>query len=207
MDEGHLAAEKRRISGRKVWSVCEDDLITWAKAWLDPEELEIANLAVNTSEQVSEQERTTANVHEQPRTVVNEHERTELNTSEQSEHTSPSPPLELYVEMLDRLQRAERRAVELEMQLRLSQRLLTENAESIVEREARARQAEEKERELRESLAKTEAEKCEEVERLSGELEMLKVQVSTPVKSGGFLSWLGFRRSKSAAATDQNRSA
>ncbi len=57
---------------------------------------------------------------------------------------APVPPVELYLELVDRLTRAERRAVELELALRQSQRLLAENAESIAEREARAREAEAK---------------------------------------------------------------
>ena len=55
-----------------------------------------------------------------------------------------SPPVELYLEMLDRLQRAERRAVELEIALQQSQRLLTENAESIVESATLLKEAEAK---------------------------------------------------------------
>ena len=52
----------------------------------------------------------------------------------------PSPPLGVYIELMDRLSRAERRSVELELALRQSQRLLTENAESISEKEALAAQ-------------------------------------------------------------------
>lgn len=95
--------------------------------------------------------------------------------------TASHPPVELYLALVDRLQRAERRTVELELALQQSQRLLCENAESITEREARAKQAESREQEL--ALENT---------RLS--VELVEAQ-----KPKGFLSWLGLRKKRTAS--------
>lgn len=96
--------------------------------------------------------------------------------------TPSHPPVELYLALVDRLQRAERRTVELELALQQSQRLLCENAESITEREARAKQAESREQEL-----------ATENARLS--VELVEAQ-----KPKGFLSWLGLRKKRTAGA-------
>jgi excisionase family DNA binding protein len=96
--------------------------------------------------------------------------------------TASNPPVELYLALVDRLQRAERRTVELELALQQSQRLLCENVESITEREARAKQAESREQEL-----------AVENARLSVELEEAQ-------KPKGFLSWLGLRKKRTAGA-------
>ncbi len=52
------------------------------------------------------------------------------------------PPIEVYALLVDRLTHSERRAVELEMQLRQHQNLLSENAESLREDRAKALTAE-----------------------------------------------------------------
>jgi excisionase family DNA binding protein len=108
------------------------------------------------------------------------------------------PPVELYLALVDRLQHAERRAVELELALRQSQRLLTENAESITEREARARQAEA----VAEEARRVEADLQAENTRLAAEL----AAVRRPERRQGFLGWLGFRRA-STSATDATKTA
>ena len=92
--------------------------------------------------------------------------------------TPPGPPVELYLALVDRLTRAERRAVELELQLRQSQRLLAENAESIAESAAKVREAEAK------------------VDQL--------VAVKPVQKRRGLLGWLGLRRSRSTSAAEES---
>ena len=91
--------------------------------------------------------------------------------------TPPGPPVELYLALVDRLTRAERRAVELELALQQSQRLLAENAESIAEREARAREAEAK------------------ADKLVATLEATKPARKQTWVTGA-LGWLGIRRSR-----------
>jgi DNA repair exonuclease SbcCD ATPase subunit len=108
--------------------------------------------------------------------------------------THAAPPLGVYEMMLDRLQRAERRAVELELTLRQQQRLLTENAESIIEKDARAVEA-------RAQLQAVEDAKQSEIERLSSELETTRRQLEEAQRpSGGFFSWLGLRKKRAAGA-------
>lgn len=106
------------------------------------------------------------------------------------ETPSPHPPVELYLALVDRLQRAERRTVELELALQQSQRLLCENAESIIEREARAKEAESREQEL-----------ATENARLSVALEASRQQFEEAQKPRGFLSWLGLRKKRSTPAS------
>lgn len=105
--------------------------------------------------------------------------------------THAAPSLGVYEMMLDRLQRAERRAVELELTLRQQQRLLTENAESIVEKEARAVEA-------RAQLQAVEDAKKSEIERLSSELEATRQQLEEAQRPSGFFSWLGLRKKRTA---------
>ena len=108
---------------------------------------------------------------------------------------SPPPPAEVYIALIDRLSRAERRSVELELQLQQSHRLLTENAESIVEKEVFALEA-------RAQLQAVEDAKQAEIERLSSELEATRRQLAEAQKpSGGFFSWLGLRKKRAAGAS------
>lgn len=216
MNDGHLSAEKRRISGRSVWTVDEDSLKAWARTFFDVAELEAMDEAMNKCEQSFEHDERSlvfADVREhsslneperdeRSRTQLNEHEPKAVNDAEQSSIVAKSPPFELYLEMLNRLQHAERRAVELEMQLRQSQRLLTENAESIIEREARAKEAEAKEAEAQKHLAEMEVLRQTEVARLATELDAVKTQHQVPIKRG-FLSWLGLRRTRSQTQSDE----
>lgn len=121
------------------------------------------------------------------------------------------PPVELYLALVDRLQRAERRTVELELTLRQSQRLLTENAESITEKEAQALEARaqlqalenakqlEIER-LASELEALEKSKQDEAASLSSELEAARRQLEEAQKPKGFLSWLGLRKKRTADA-------
>lgn len=103
----------------------------------------------------------TVNGHERSRTDVNrttfddatghEPSRTGANSTTQGDmkvhepsRTDVNPPTEVYSMMIDRIARAERRNVELEIILRQHQNLLTENAESLQEGRAEALQAEAK---------------------------------------------------------------
>jgi hypothetical protein len=124
------------------------------------------------------------------------------------------PPVELYLALVDRLQRAERRTVELELALRQSQRLLTENAESITEKEAKATEARaqlqalEDAKQLEVTRLATELETLEkskqvEAERLSSELETTRRQLAEAQKPSGFFSWLGFRKKRSSESMDK----
>jgi excisionase family DNA binding protein len=140
---------------------------------------------------------------------------------------TPSPPAEVYIALIDRLSRAERRSVELELQLRQSQRLLSENAESITEKEALAQAAraqlqavedakqaevtrlaaelaEIKEAQARENEAQLkaleEAQKAESA-RLQAELESTRQQLAEAQKPKGFLSWLGLRKTRTTPAS------
>lgn len=107
----------------------------------------------------------------------------------------PSPPAEVYIALIDRLSRAERRSVELELQLRQSQRLLTENAESITEKEALAREAQAQ-------LQVVEDAKQVEIERLAAELELTRSQlVEATQKSSGWFSWLGLRKKRTTTVS------
>lgn len=114
---------------------------------------------------------------------------------------SPALPAEVYIALIDRLTRAERRSVELELQLQQSRRLLTENAESIVEKEAFALEA-------RAQLQAVEDAKQNEISRLSSELEAARLQLEEAQKpSGGFFSWLGLRKKRTSpiAASDSSK--
>ncbi len=136
---------------------------------------------------------------------------------------STSPPAEVYIALIDRLSRAERRSVELELQLRQSQRLLSENAESITEKEALAKEAAAKlqageetrqaefahlsaqlvdaqtreiqAREAEAQLRAAEEEHRAENERLRAELESTRQQLTEASKKpSGLLAWLGLRK-------------
>ncbi len=150
---------------------------------------------VNYREQSFEHSRTTTNNREQrferSRIDASEHEQSRLNTNEQSSH----PPMELYLALVDRLQRAERRTVELELTLQQSQRLLCENAESITEREARAKQAEA----IVEQHQQREQELAAENARIAAELVATRLQLEDAQKPSGFFSWLGLRKKRTAS--------
>jgi hypothetical protein len=234
MNDGHLPAEKRRIGGRSTWTVLEEDLKKWAEEWLSGESDLLSDRQLqNNCEQIlnssersrtfmneaertrankAEHSRTTVNVHEQnsehPRTLVNDREHPRTNTSEQNSFLPSHPPVELYLALVDRLQRAERRTVELELTLQQSQRLLCENAESITEREARAKQAEavvaqhqQREQELAAQLQAVEEAKNLETQRLTAQLEATRQQLETAQKPSGLFSWLGLRKKRTTTVS------
>ena len=208
MSDGILKADKRRVGGRSVWSVLESDLSRWAEEFLDDSEISNPSFP-NVREQTDERPRTTANDHEHSpehsRTFASEHEQTEANEGEQSSN----PPVELYLALVDRLQRAERRTVELELTLRQSQRLLTENAESITEKDALFQQSQAKiEAIAKESEAKLKAvEEAREAEtaKLRVELETTRNQLLESQKPKGFLSWLGLRKKRTSDTSNSSK--
>lgn len=208
MSDGNLNVEKRRVAGRSVWTVLEVDLVRWAEEFLSEaretseadsadvheHEPEHSRTFANTRGQSFERSRTSTNDREQssehPRTTVNVREQQRMNTSEQTSEHPPQPPVELYLALVDRVQRAERRTVELELTLQQSQRLLCENAESITEREAQVKQvaAEAELHKQRENDLATEN------ARLAAELEATRHQLLEAQKPHGLLSWLGLRK-------------
>lgn len=194
MSDGHLSVEKRRVAGRSVWTVLKSDLAKWAEEFLSDTMAPFAADTASESGQSSEHSRATLNHHgqrfERTRTSLNDHEQSRQNTNELSTH----PPVELYLALVDRLQRAERRTVELELTLQQSQRLLCENAESITEREARARQAEA----IVEQHQQREQELAAENARIAAELEAARQQLEEAQKPSGFFSWLGLRKKRTA---------
>lgn len=119
--------------------------------------------------------------------------------------------MELYLALVDRLQRAERRTVELELTLRQSQRLLSENAESITEKEALRCEvqaqlaASEAVNQLEiaklnleiEALAQT---KAAEEARLSAELEETRHRLEEAQKPKGLFSWLSLRKKRTTSS-------
>ena len=208
MSDGILKADKRRVGGRSVWTVLEPDLSRWAEEFLDDSEISNPSFP-NVREQTGERPRTSANDHEHSpehsRTFASEHEQTEANEGEQSSN----PPVELYLALVDRLQRAERRTVELELTLRQSQRLLTENAESITEKDALFQQSQAKiEAIAKESEAKLKAvEEAREAEtaKLRVELETTRNQLLESQKPKGLLSWLGLRKKRASDTSHDSK--
>ena len=189
------------VSKKKIWKAVKDEELRAVKvrkgnAWrylIEPEDIEAYRQVMDDSkgwEVVSQDDGTVSETAPHQAQTEDNAGKWQRNTFET--HEKPTgPPVELYIEMLDRLQRAERRAIELEMQLRQSQRLLTEHAESVVEREARAQEAEAKE-----------AAQRVEVERLAHELTRVQEDRARPKPSGWF-SWLGLRRHHEGAEKKQ----
>lgn len=83
----------------------------------------------------------TANRRDQARTDTHDSS-PEFTKGREQSRTQVNPPAEVYLALVDRLTRAERRAVELELTLRQHQNLLTEHAESLQENRAEVLQAE-----------------------------------------------------------------
>ena len=119
-----------------------------------------------------------------------------------------SPPAEVYIALIDRLSRAERRTVELELTLRQSQRLLAENAESLTEKEALVKEANAKQDEIErlEILLRREEQSREaETAKLRAELESTRNQLLESQKPKGFLSWLGLRKKRTSDTSNSSK--
>ena len=212
------------------WWIQESDLLEWVENREKEAALSSASAAQQAPCSAQHGKRSSAEpVQSSAQQEFYEAEWNALKDRDREDKTPPlSPPAEVYIELIDRLSRSERRSIELEIQLRQSQRLLTENAESITEKEALAKEAQAKlqaaedakreemqilasELELRrESEAKfQEAEKMRsaEIERLNAELESTRQQLveATTKKPSGFFSWLGLRKRRTTT-TDSSTS-
>ena len=137
------AVKKKQGSKRAEYDVTEEALQSYQQEYLEPESETVTS--DDTSEAIRDDARrygdTTGVTHEDSQGII-------------------------YSLMLDRLTRAERRSIELELLLRQQQNLLTENAESVQEKIAEKMQAEVK------------AKKAEEQSKiLALEVESLKTQM------------------------------
>lgn len=190
------AADELRISKKRLWRAVKAGKVPAERVEIGGKwEYHVTAAAAEAYRSTLEMERDTAPM---DRTGGAHHQDTERDADRSTVSSAgmhAAPPLGVYEMMLDRLQRAERRAVELELTLRQQQRLLTENAESIVEKDALGVQA-------RAQLQAVEDAKHSEIERLSSELEATRRQLAEAQKpSGGFLSWLGLRKKRTAPAS------
>lgn len=187
------AADELQITKKRLWRAVKAGKVPAERVdiggkWeyhVTPEAVEVYRSTLATERDTEPMERTSGPHHQDT-------ERTAYRSTIPPAGTHPGPPVEVYAMMLDRLQRAERRAVELELTLQQQQRLLCENAESITEREARARQAEA----IAAERQQREQELAEEVARLQDAL----AATTKPQKRSGLLGWLGFRRADSSPA-------
>lgn len=200
--KGELKAEMGPGVRGPQWWIQEGDLMSW----LERRDEEPVTLRSSAAPQHDAAELSTAA----------QQARAELSSTKPEQGHVPSPPAEVYIALIDRLSRAERRSVELELQLRQSQRLLSENAESIVEKDALAREAQAqlqavedfKQQEIdrlaaelstaeqqRESQIKAIEESGKaEAQRLAAELATTRQQLLEAQKPQGLLSWLGLRK-------------
>ena len=251
--DGHLVAEEGKFKGQTALMVSQADLEAWAQEWMSPEELEVLkrleapdnhreapreHLEVPDKRLEVPQEylKVLEGIYEVPHGV---HEVFEgvyempQGTSKRSQCVldSESTLREDLVGALERshqeLRLVERRANELEFQLRQHQLLLTENSESLLEREALLKQATAKleateaesqtevqrlalelaAAQAKEALAQeakarienAEIAKTMELERLSAELESTRRQLMEAQKPKGLFSWLSLRKNRTAS--------
>jgi DNA repair exonuclease SbcCD ATPase subunit len=244
--EGHLPAEEGRFKGQKALTVSQPDLDEWAKAWLTPEELEASKKAFKHSQEPSEHLRDTLRCPQASRERLEAPERHFEVLGEPYEvleggfevprgvpRHSEATLREDLVAALERshqeIRLVERRAIELELQLRQHKMLLTENAESLQERDARVKEAEAKlqaiedakqaeldrltseleatrakEAQARENEAQLraaeEASKAE-ADRLQAELQTARHQLAeVSQKPSGLFSWLGLRKKRTSSS-------
>lgn len=224
--KGDLKAEMGPGVRGPQWWIKESDLYDWL------ENRDASAEHSTAAPQQQDAELSTAAKHAQHSSTVRSsaQQQAEWTVSEVQETPGPiAPPAEVYIALIDRLSRAERRSVELELQLRQSQHLLTENAESITEKEALAMEARakleavesDKQAELARMAAELETAKAKEVaareseaqlraseearklesERLQAELETTRQQLLEAQKPSGLFSWLGLRKKRSSPAT------
>lgn len=235
--DGHLAAEEGKVKGQTAFLVTPSDLESWAQEWLSPEELETAakhsEIPSKHPEAPPEHLEVPVRHLETPhgylKVFEGVYEAPEGASSRSEAVWGDSSLREDLVGALERshqeLRQVERRAIELELQLRQHKMLLTENAESLLEREALVKEAEAKlqaaetdrqteiERlatELRQTqqreaeLKASEEARRTEAQRLSAELEATRHQLLEAQKPRGLFSWLGLRKQRTApASTDK----
>lgn len=241
--DGHLPAEEGKFKGQTALTVTEAHLEEWAKTWLTSEELELAR---GTSKHLQTPREHPGVPHEHLEAPDKYHEvpdeylevlegvyEVPCGTSEHLRSVSSSPERTLREDLVAALERShheirmvERRAIELELQLRQHKMLLTENAESLLEREARVKEAEAKLQEIENTkqaelarltteLQAAKAKEAEarenetrfrtaeearkaEAERLKSELEATRHQLAEAQKPSGLFSWLGLRKKRSS---------
>jgi excisionase family DNA binding protein len=163
VSNGHLDATEGTWRGQTALKVSADDLKVWAEEWLDrspfsveevPQEQDGSDLdpphdhTVTATVVPQEHDEDTpgaplgynGSTFEVPQGYPEDATR----FHPQSWAPRFGPPPEAYVAMLDRVARAERRNVELEMEMRKHRLLLAENAESVHEREAKLKETETK---------------------------------------------------------------
>ena len=185
---GKLNANKRHQGSRWEYLVARVDLEEFAQETVRPDDQDIDSdrPTQRPVDQAATDQATDRPVGERP-------------TNQPAEN----PPVELYLALVDRLQRAERRTVELELTLRQSQRLLTENAESITEKDALVQET----RAQVEAIEKARQAEIErlaaESERLSSELEIARQNLEEAQKPKGFFSWLGLRSKRTAVSVEK----
>lgn len=170
--DGHLAAEEGKVKGQTAFLVTSSDLESWAQEWLSPEELETAIKHPETPSKHSEAPpehleapfRHLETPHGYLEVFEGVYEAPEGASSRSKAVSGNSSLREDLVGALERshqeLRQVERRAIELELQLRQHKMLLTENAESLLEREALVKEAEAK-------LQASKADRQTELERLA----------------------------------------
>lgn len=225
--DGHLAAEEGKVKGQTAFLVTPSDLESWAQEWLSPEEIETAIKHPETPskhpEAPPEHLKVPVSHLETPHGYLEVfegvHEAPEGVSSRSKAVSGDSSLREDLVGALERshqeLRQVERRAIELELQLRQHKMLLTENAESLLEREALAKEAEAKlqsieadrqtelERLAAELKASEETRKAE-AQRLTTELEATRHQLLEAQKPKGLFSWLGLRKQRTTpTSTDK----
>ena len=126
VSNGHLEATEGTWRGQTALKVSSEHLEKWAQEWLEhPKDTPVSPPSHPAATPEAPQEYTEA-------TPV-----LEVEHSVPPQGYSVGPPPEAYVAMLERVALAERRAVELEFEMRKHRLLLAENAESFHEREAK----------------------------------------------------------------------
>ena len=217
--KGELKAELGPGGRGPQWWILEKDLQVW---------LEERDAVLSTAETLrsSAQEMPCSAKHEGPAVLSTAGPRRSSAQQDVAEHSTASPPAEVYIALIDRLSRSERRAIELELALRQSQRLLTENAESITEKEALAKEARAKIQEIEQAqqselenltsqlaaaqetearLRKEEQSREAETAKLRAELESTRYQLLESQKPKGFLSWLGLRKKRASDTSNDSK--
>ena len=223
--DGQLPSEEGKHKGQKALMVSLSDLEEWARTALDPAELNASvspevpqkhfETPVRHLKEPYENLEVPLRYSEVPQGV------SEVFKGTSSRFEAESSLREDLVGALERSQRelrlVERRAIELELALRQSQRLLTENSESITEKEALAKEARAKLQELEQTqqseierlasqLAATQESEAKlrsleearraETEKLTAELKSTRLQLEEAQKPEGFFSWLGLRKKR-----------
>lgn len=141
VSNGHLDATEGTYRGQTALKVSVPDLDKWAKEWLDD------NPGAPPSHPESTPNQTLSHSGPTPEAPQEYVEATPVPPHDQPvppQGYPAAPPPEVYVAMLERVARAERRAVELEFEMRKHRLLLAENAESVHEREAKIKETQAK---------------------------------------------------------------